>query len=89
MVRMILKLFKKSQIFLALLLFASVGFAGNNQIISPVVFSVVRPVVIPITGYGGEDTEDFTGLYWGTARTAYWTDTRVALWTTTRITEVP
>ena len=83
-------MFKKIQyLFIFLLLFASVGFAGNQQIISPVVFSVVQPVVIPVTGYGGADTEDFTGLYWGTARTDYWTDTRVALWNTSRNTEIP
>ena len=77
--------FMKKFFVIFLLLLASVGFAGNQQIISPVVSDVVRSVVIPVTGYSG----DFTGPYWGTARTDYWTDTRVALWNTLRNTEIP
>jgi hypothetical protein len=34
-------------------------------------------------------TQDYTGTYWGTARTAYWTDTREALWSTARNADIP
>ena len=82
-----MKLFKKLLFgFVLLLLLTVPSIAGTLR---PVIGNAVYQAVWGVTGYGGEDTEDFTGLYWGTARTAYWTDTRVALWTTTRITEVP
>jgi len=51
--QMILKLFQKTQLFLVvLLLLSSVGFAGNQQTVSPVVSSVAQPCVIPVTGQG-------------------------------------
>jgi len=31
---------------------------------------------------------DYTGTYWGTARTSYWSNTRIALWSTARNTEI-
>ncbi len=41
---------KKSQVIIFLVLFlSSVGFAGDRAIISPVIRSVVRPLVYPIT----------------------------------------
>jgi len=32
---------------------------------------------------------DYTGTYWGTARTDYWEIARTDLWTTDRNTEIP